>query len=74
MAVAEVKSKEDFKVSGIWADQAKQLKEKFAQLTDADLKFETGKENELISRMEAKLHKNREEVINILKKGQPVKA
>lgn len=67
----QTKSNEAFTIKGNWADQAKQLKEKFSQLTDADLKFETGKENELLSRVESRLNKKREEVINIIKKGQP---
>lgn len=60
-----------FKITGDWSIQSKQLKEKFSQLTDADLKFETGKEEDLIERVIARLNKKREEVINILKKGQP---
>jgi hypothetical protein len=67
------KSSEAFKVTGDWAAQSKQLKEKFSQLTDADLKFETGKEHEMLSRVETRLNKKREEVINIIKKGQPEK-
>jgi len=62
---------ENFKITGNWDQQSKQLKEKFNQLTDADLKFEDGKENELLTRVESRLNKKREEVINIIKKGQP---
>ena len=61
-----------FKIIGDWKRQADQLKDKFPQLTDADLKFETGRETDLLKRIEARLHKKREEVINIIKKGQPV--
>lgn len=61
-----------FKIIGDWKRQADQLKEKFPQLTDADLKFETGRESDLLKRIETRLHKKREEVINIIKKGQPV--
>jgi uncharacterized protein YjbJ (UPF0337 family) len=64
---------ESFKIVGNWDDQSKRLKEKFAQLTDADLKFETGKENDLLTRVETRLNKKREEVINIIRKGQPEK-
>jgi len=60
-----------FKITGNWADQSKALKTKFSQLTDADLKFEPGKENELLKKVETRLNKNREEVINIIKMGQP---
>jgi len=62
-----------FKITGNWDEQSKGLKEKFSQLTDSDLKFETGKENELLERVGTKLNKGREEVINIIKKGQPGK-
>ena len=64
------KNSETFKITGNWDVQSKQLKEKFSQLTDADLKFETGKENELLSRVENRLNKKRDEVINIIKKTQ----
>ena len=64
------KNSETFKITGNWDVQSKQLKEKFSQLTDADLKFETGKENELLFRVETRLNKKRDEVINIIKKTQ----
>ena len=67
------KAVETFKISGDWAAQARVLKDKFAQLTDADLKFEPGKENDLLARIETKLHKKRDEVMNIIKKGFPEK-
>lgn len=64
----------DFKVIGNWDTQSKALKASFPQLTDSDLKFETGKETELLGRMETRLNKQRDEVINIIRKGQPSKA
>jgi hypothetical protein len=66
------KSTEALKISGDWSQHADDLKEKFPQLTDSDLKFERGKEDDLIKRMELRLHKKREEVINIIRKVQPV--
>lgn len=68
------KSSETFKITGNWDVQSKQLKEKYSQLTDSDLKFETGKETELLGRVETRLNKKREEVINIIKKIQAEKA
>lgn len=62
------KKPETFKITGDWSKQANELKEKYSQLTDADLKFEAGKENELLGRVETKLNKKREEVINIINK------
>ena len=58
-----------FKVTGNWSKQIRILQEKFPQLTDGDLKFEPGKENELLVRVESRLNKKREEVINIINKG-----
>jgi hypothetical protein len=63
---------ETFKITGDWNIQSKELKTKFSRLTDSDLKYETGKENELLSRVQARLGKNREEVISIIKQNQPI--
>ncbi len=71
MYTTKQKKDEPFKMSGNWDNQARILKEKFPQLTDADLKFETGKENDLLQRIETRVNKKREEVINIIRKGQP---
>jgi uncharacterized protein YjbJ (UPF0337 family) len=70
MSKEQEKNIEPFKMTGNWNNQAQLLQEKFAQLTDADLIYEEGKEEELLDRIEARIHKKREEVINILKKGQ----
>ena len=74
MEKSQNKANESFKITGDWSKQSKQLKEKYPQLTDTDLKFETGKENDLFKRVETRLNKNREEVVNIIKKVQPAKA
>ena len=73
MENSQNKPAENFKISGDWSKQSKQFQEKYSQLTDEDLKFEAGKENDLLNRVESKLNKKREEVINIIKKVQPVK-
>lgn len=72
MSIPQKKVTNTFKITGNWNNQSKELKNKFSQLTDADLKFETGKEEDLLKRMETRLNKKREDVINIIKKGQPV--
>lgn len=74
MENSQKKANENFKITGDWNKQSKQLKEKYSHLTDSDLKFESGKEDDLVRRVETRLNKNREEVINIIKKVQPVKA
>ncbi|MNU26774.1 hypothetical protein D3C71_151530 [compost metagenome] len=64
-------AREDFKIIGNWDKQSNALKEKFPQLTMADLKFDQGKESEMLTRVQERLNKGREEVINIIRKGQP---
>lgn len=64
------KSSMDFKIKGNWESQSKELKKKYPQLKEADLKFETGKEMELVNRLAKSLNKKTDEVINIIKKGQ----
>jgi hypothetical protein len=74
MDIIKTKIIEPFKIVGDWAVQSKKLREKFSQLTDEDLKFEPGKEVDLLTRLETRLNKRRDEVINIIKKGQPTKS
>jgi hypothetical protein len=61
---------EEFKITGNWAERAKALKDKFPKLSDSDLKFEVGKEEQLVSRLATALNKKKDEVINLLKKGE----
>lgn len=63
---------EEFKISGNWIKTAKAIQDKYALLSDADLKFETGKENELLGRIETKLKIERDEAIKIIKKCKVV--
>lgn len=73
MEKSPIKIAEPFKITGNWDEQAKVLKEKFSQLTDSDLKFEVGKEEDLLKRVETRLKKKRVEVMNIIRKGMPAK-
>ena len=59
-----------FAVKGNWSEIAKKLKTKFPKLTDTDLEFGTGKENDLLNRIEVRLDKKREEVVSILNQIQ----
>ena len=54
------------KIRGTWDETKGRLKQKFAQLTDDDLLYTEGKEEELYGRLEKKLGKNREEVQKLL--------
>lgn len=62
---------EPFKIVGNWDVQSKKLKEKFPQLTVDDLSHVAGKEGELLTRLETRLEKSRQEVIRLIKKGEP---
>lgn len=75
MAIQDKKEKgaATLTVKGNWDEQSKMLQKKYNNLTDADVKFETGKEEELLKRMETRLGKNRDEVIGIINEGQTQK-
>ena len=62
-----------FSIKGDWAKHSQQLKLKFPELTDADLKFEIGKESELLTRMATRLNKKQFEIMNIIRKEQSPK-
>jgi uncharacterized protein YjbJ (UPF0337 family) len=53
---------ENLTMKGTWSETKGKLKQKFAQLTDNDLLYEKGKEEELLGRLQKKLGKSREEV------------
>lgn len=60
-----------FKVTGDWKNQTRILQEKYPALTDADMKLESGKEDEMLERMGSRLNKDRAEIINMVNKTQP---
>ena len=51
---------------GNWHEQKGKLKQKFAALTDNDLLFEEGKEEEMFGRLQKKLGKSKEELHKII--------
>ncbi|HAH26225.1 MAG TPA: general stress protein CsbD [Prolixibacteraceae bacterium] len=53
-------------VKGNWDELKGKLKQKFANLTDNDLMFAEGKEEELYGRLQTKLGKTNEEVRRII--------
>ena len=67
MDTTQKKPTDTFKITGNWDAQSKKLKERYTQLTDADLKFEPGKENDLVTRLQTRLNLSREEVIEAIK-------
>lgn len=59
-----------FKMTGNWNEQSQALKKEFSQLSDSDLEFQDGKEEELLKRVETKLNLSRQEVIELITKAQ----
>jgi uncharacterized protein YjbJ (UPF0337 family) len=53
---------------GSWNEVKGKLKQKYAQLTDDDLKYAEGKEDELVGRLQKKLGKSAEEVRDMLER------
>ena len=54
-------------IKGKWNEIKGQIKQKYADLTDDDLLYEEGQEDKLIGRLQQKLGKSREEVIDMLR-------
>jgi hypothetical protein len=52
--------------AGTWGHKKTKLKNKYIQLNDADLYFETGKERDLTGRLQTKLNKSESEVQDLI--------
>jgi uncharacterized protein YjbJ (UPF0337 family) len=55
-------------MKGTWKENAGKLKQQFANLTDDDLLFKEGKEEELLGRLQQKLGKTKEEMRTLIAK------
>jgi uncharacterized protein YjbJ (UPF0337 family) len=53
-------------LKGSWNETKGKLKQKFAMLTDSDVLFIEGKQDEMLGRLQIKLGKSREEIKKIL--------
>ncbi len=53
-------------VKGNWNEQKGKLKQKFASLTDNDLKSAEGKKDEMLGRLQIKLGKTKDELHKII--------
>lgn len=56
------------KIKGDWNQIAGKLKQKYANLTDNDLIFQEGKEEELLGRLQAKVGKTKEQIRKVISK------
>ena len=52
----------DLKIKGNWNETKGKLKQKYGELSDDDLAFEEGKEDELVGRLQKKTGKSKDEV------------
>lgn len=56
----------DLTIEGNWNQIKGKLKQKYSELTDDDLKFQEGKEDELYGRLQEKLGKTKDEIKEIV--------
>lgn len=56
----------NLRIKGNWNELKGQLKQRFSNLTDDDLMYEEGREDELIGRIQRKTGKSQDEVINFI--------
>lgn len=54
------------KITGNWSELKTKLQAKYPKLTDMDLTFSAGKEDELVSRLSKKLAKTEEEITDVI--------
>ncbi len=52
----------NWRLKGNWNEIKGKLKQKYGQLTDDDLTFAEGKEDEMLGRLQQKLGKKKEEI------------
>lgn len=53
-------------LKGSWKELKGKLKKRYAILTDSDLLYEEGKEEEMLGRLQRKLGKSREDIDKII--------
>lgn len=53
-------------IKGNWGEKRDKLKAKFPTLTDSDLRFEKGKKDEMLAKVQEKLGKTKEELDTLI--------
>jgi uncharacterized protein YjbJ (UPF0337 family) len=66
-AITKIKIMNKTELKGNWNEQKGKLKQKFAFLTDNDLMYEEGKEDEMYGKLQKKLGKTKEELHDLIK-------
>jgi uncharacterized protein YjbJ (UPF0337 family) len=54
----------ELKLRGSWNEIKGKIKQQYAQLTDDDLKYEEGQDDELVGRIQKKIGKTKDELIH----------
>jgi uncharacterized protein YjbJ (UPF0337 family) len=54
-------------IKGNWNELKGKIKQEYGDLTDDDLKYEDGKEDELLGRLQQKVGKGRDELVKWIK-------
>ncbi len=54
-------------IKGNWNELKGKIKQQYADLTDDDLKYEEGKDDELLGRLQKKVGKGRDELVTWIK-------
>lgn len=62
LRVPKLRKMNTTEVKGNWNEQKGKLKQKFGFLTDNDLMFEEGKEDEMLGRLQIKLGKTKDDL------------
>ena len=57
----------DLQIEGNWNEIKGKMKEKYAELTDDDLTFSEGKADEMLGRLQQKIGKSKDELIQEIK-------
>ncbi len=58
----------DLKIKGNWNEVKGKLKQKYGDLTEDDLTYAEGKEDELLGKLQKKLGKSKEEISSEIRK------
>lgn len=59
----------ELKIKGNWNEKKGKLKQEYAELTDNDLTYAEGKEEELVGRVQQRLGTSKEEARNIIRRA-----
>ena len=58
----------ELKIKGNWNELKGKVKQKYAELTDDDLVYEEGKDDELLGRIQKRIGQTKEQVIEWIQK------